>query len=154
MGVVEVLGGTLILLGLLTRLATLPLIVNMVVAILSTKIPILLGHGFWRFADPSVARSGSWSMMHEARTDLSMLLGCLFLLIVGAGRAPPSRSACTTRSSTSGRTTASRRTSSAVDPETSVGIMRRLPSWRGREPGVPRSRRTRLAGPGASGRWT
>jgi uncharacterized membrane protein YphA (DoxX/SURF4 family) len=85
-GTVETVGGALILLGLLTRLAALPLLVNMIVAILSTKIPILLGHGYWGFAAPSVARTGFWSMMHETRTDLAMLLGCLFLLVVGAGR--------------------------------------------------------------------
>src|SRR5688572_11635618 len=45
-GVVETLCGALIILGLLTRLAAIPLIINMLVAILSTKIPILLGHGF------------------------------------------------------------------------------------------------------------
>lgn len=71
-GVVEVVCGTLIILGLLTRLAAIPLIVDMLVAISSTKIPILL-------------KSGFWAMAHEARTDYAMLLGSIFLLIVGAG---------------------------------------------------------------------
>lgn len=84
-GGVELCCGLLILAGLLTRAAALPLIIDMVVAILSTKIPILLGHGFWGFAGPSAARHGFWSMAHEARTDLSMLLGSIFLLRVGAG---------------------------------------------------------------------
>ncbi|HEX2270016.1 MAG TPA: DoxX family protein, partial [Pyrinomonadaceae bacterium] len=48
--VVEIVCGALILAGLLTRLAAIPLIVNMLVAILSTKVPILLGHGFWGFS--------------------------------------------------------------------------------------------------------
>ena len=48
-GVVEIICGVLILLGLLTRLAAIPLIIDMLVAIVSTKIPILLGHGFWGF---------------------------------------------------------------------------------------------------------
>ena len=56
------------------------------VAILSTQIPILLGHGFWGLSLQKVPRYGFWSMMHEARTDFSMWLGLLFLLIVGAGR--------------------------------------------------------------------
>jgi len=60
------------LIGILTRLAALPLVVDMLVAIGTTKIPILL-------------QKGSWSMAHEARTDWSMLLGSLFLLLVGAG---------------------------------------------------------------------
>lgn len=72
-GVVEIVCGTCILLGLLTRFAAVPLIINMLVAIATTKIPILLQKGFW-------------SMAHESRTDFSMLLGSIFLLIVGAGR--------------------------------------------------------------------
>lgn len=71
-GVVEISCGVLLLLGLLTRLAALPLIIDMLVAISTTKIPILLQEGFWKMA-------------HEARTDYAMLLGSLFLLIVGAG---------------------------------------------------------------------
>jgi uncharacterized membrane protein YphA (DoxX/SURF4 family) len=57
----------------------------MLVALASTKVPILLGHGYFLFARPSVAKHGPASMLHEARTDLAMLLGSLFLLIVGAG---------------------------------------------------------------------
>lgn len=84
-GVVEIICGALILLGLLTRLAAIPLIINMLVAILSTKIPILVGQGFWGFSLRSVPYYGFWGMAHEARTDFSMLLGSLFLLIVGGG---------------------------------------------------------------------
>jgi len=84
-GVVEILCGSLLLLGLLTRLAAIPLIVNMIVAIISTKIPILLGHGFWGFSLRQLPYYGFWGMAHEARTDFSMLLGSLFLLIVGGG---------------------------------------------------------------------
>ena len=71
-GVVEILFGTLIIVGLLTRLAAIPLLIDISVAIATTKIPMLLDKGFWAAA-------------HEARTDLSMLLGLLFLLIEGAG---------------------------------------------------------------------
>jgi putative oxidoreductase len=71
-GVVEIVCGTLLLIGLLTRLATIPLLIDMVVAIATTKIPML-------------AKSGIWPMLHEARTDFSMLLGLVFLLITGAG---------------------------------------------------------------------
>jgi putative oxidoreductase len=71
-GVTEIVCGALILLGLLTRLAAIPLIINMLVAISSTKIPILL-------------KSGFWAMAHESRTDFAMLLGSIFLLITGAG---------------------------------------------------------------------
>jgi putative oxidoreductase len=71
-GVVEIVGGVLFLMGFLTRLAAIPLIINMLVAITTTKIPILL-------------KSGFWAMAHEARVDYAMLLGCIFLLIEGAG---------------------------------------------------------------------
>lgn len=84
-GVVETVCGLLILVGLLTRLAAVPLIIDMLVAIISTKIPILLGYGFWGFSLRNVPYYGFWGMAHEARTDLSMLLGSIFLLIVGAG---------------------------------------------------------------------
>ena len=77
--------GTLILFGLLTRLAAIPMIINMTVAILSTKIPILLGHGYWMFNLPKANQYGFWAMANEARTDFSMILGAIFLLIVGAG---------------------------------------------------------------------
>ncbi len=69
---VEIVCGTLLLIGLLTRMAAVPLIINMLVAISSTKIPILLNEGLWRAA-------------HESRTDLAMLCCSLFLLTVGAG---------------------------------------------------------------------
>jgi putative oxidoreductase len=71
-GGVEIVGGLCLLLGLLTRLTALALLVDMLVAIATTKIPILLNDGLWKMA-------------HEARTDWSMLLGALFLLVVGAG---------------------------------------------------------------------
>ena len=71
-GVVEIVCGSLLILGLLTRLAAIPLLIDISVAIVTTKIPIL-------------AKSGLWAAMHEARTDYCMWLGALFLLIVGAG---------------------------------------------------------------------
>lgn len=84
-GVVEIVCGSLLIFGLLTRLAAIPLIMNMLVAILSTKIPILLGYEFWGFSLRKVPYYGIWGMAHEMRTDWSMLLGSIFLLIVGAG---------------------------------------------------------------------
>jgi putative oxidoreductase len=85
--VVETVCGALIILGLLTRLSSIPLIIIMIVALVSTKLPILLGHDVWIFhLAQDIKRTGFWSMMHEARADLTMLLGCLYLLIVGAGR--------------------------------------------------------------------
>src|SRR3954465_14224996 len=71
-GVCEIVCGVLFLLGLLTRFAAITMIINMLVAISTTKVPILL-------------KSGFWSMAHEARTDYAMLLAAIFLLVVGAG---------------------------------------------------------------------
>ena len=85
-GVVEMICGALIILGLLTRLAAVPLIVIMIVAIVSTKVPILLGHDFWIFHLPKLPRYGFWSMTHEARDDFCMLLGSIYLLIEGGGK--------------------------------------------------------------------
>jgi uncharacterized membrane protein YphA (DoxX/SURF4 family) len=84
-GVVELVCGALIILGLFTRWATIPLIVTMIVALVSTKLPILLGEGFGPFSLPDFKRYGFWSAQHESRADLTMLLGCLYLLIVGPG---------------------------------------------------------------------
>ena len=63
------------------------LIVIMIVALISTKLPILLGHDVWMFHPPAdVKRLCFWSTMHESRADLTMLPGCIYFLIVGAGK--------------------------------------------------------------------
>lgn len=71
-GIVEIACGALLLLGLYAWLAALPLLVDMAVAIATTKVPILLQRGFW-------------SMAHEARTDYCMVLGALTLFLLGGG---------------------------------------------------------------------
>lgn len=71
-GGVEIVFGLLVIVGLLTRLASIPLLVVSTVAIASTKIPMLL-------------KSGFWSAMHEARVDLSMFFCLVFLIASGAG---------------------------------------------------------------------
>ncbi len=71
-GVVEIVCGALLLIGLITRLASILLLIDILVAIATTKIPML-------------SKSGFWATMHEARTDFCMLLGLIFLLIVGSG---------------------------------------------------------------------
>jgi putative oxidoreductase len=70
--VVEVICGTLLIVGFLTRLASIPLLIDILVAIATTKIPML-------------AKAGAWATMHEARTDFCMLLGLIFLVIAGSG---------------------------------------------------------------------
>jgi len=71
-GTFEIICGTFILLGFVTRLACLPLITIMLIALLTTKAEILSDKGFWE-------------MMHASRTDWSMLLGSIFLFINGGG---------------------------------------------------------------------
>ena len=71
-GFVELAGGLFILLGLFTRFASIALIIDMLVAISTTKIPMLF-------------KDGIWSMLHESRVDFSMFFACIFLLIVGGG---------------------------------------------------------------------
>lgn len=71
-GCVEIICGTLLIIGLFTRLAAIPLLIDISVAILTTKVPMLESKGFWHMA-------------HEAKADFSMLLGLIFILIVGAG---------------------------------------------------------------------
>lgn len=71
-GTVEIIAGILITVGLVTRFAAIPLIIVMLVAIYSTKLGMLYDKGFW-------------AMAHEGRADWSVLLGLLFILIVGAG---------------------------------------------------------------------
>ena len=71
-GACELVCGALILSGLVTRVAAVVLLIDMLVAVTTTKVPLLL-------------RSGFWAMAHEARTDWSMVFGLLFLLVVGAG---------------------------------------------------------------------
>ena len=82
---VETAAGLLLLIGLMTRLAATVLLLDISVAIVSTKIPILLGHGFWLFNVAKLQRYGFWSAAHEARVDFCMWLGCAFLIVVGSG---------------------------------------------------------------------
>lgn len=72
-GTFEIACGALVLLGLFTRLASIPLIIIMLVAIATTKAEVLASDGFWE-------------MMHGSRTDWAMLLGSIFLLIKGGGK--------------------------------------------------------------------
>lgn len=84
-GTVESICGLLVLLGLLTRGAVLPLLGVMAVALLTTKLPILLGHDVGPFALRQLPYYGFWGFAHESRTDFAMVMGSLFLLIAGAG---------------------------------------------------------------------
>jgi len=83
-GAAEVVCGALILLGLFIRLAGVVMLIDISVALLSTKLPILLGSAVGPFSLPKLPRYGLWSSLHEARVDLCMWLGSLFLILVSA----------------------------------------------------------------------
>ncbi len=72
-GTFEIICGSLVLLGLLTRVASIPLLIIMITAFITTKWPMLIKQGVWPFA-------------HEYRTDFAMTLLLLYLLIYGAGK--------------------------------------------------------------------
>ena len=72
-GTFEIICGSLILIGLLTRLAAIPLFIIMMTAFVTTKYPILIDKGFW-------------AMAHEYRTDFAMTLLLIYLLMYGAGK--------------------------------------------------------------------
>jgi uncharacterized membrane protein YphA (DoxX/SURF4 family) len=78
-GVVEIVCGLLVLVGLLTRLATIPLLITIGVALATTKIPLLSR------ATAVSAKVGFWSMQAESRTDFAMLMSLVFLLVAGGG---------------------------------------------------------------------
>ncbi|WP_315816785.1 DoxX family protein [Paraflavitalea speifideaquila] len=73
MGSFEIICAVLVLAGLLTRLAAIPLLIIMLVAIATTKAAVLVNDGFWE-------------MMHGSRTDWAMLLGSIFLIVRGGGK--------------------------------------------------------------------
>jgi putative oxidoreductase len=73
-GTFEIVCGFLVLLGLFTRLASIPLLIIILTAIATTKIPEL-----WRPAQ------GFWFMVSDARTDFAMTMSLLFLIGIGAG---------------------------------------------------------------------
>ncbi|MDB5136950.1 MAG: hypothetical protein JWP37_3553 [Mucilaginibacter sp.] len=72
-GATEIICGSLLIIGLFTRLAAIPLLIVILTALCSTKFPIFVEHGLWAAA-------------HEGRADFSMLMGLIFLLIYGAGK--------------------------------------------------------------------
>lgn len=84
-GTVEVVCGALVLFGLYTRWASVPLVILMLGALITTKLPILLGEGFGPFSVRNLEVYGFWAMMHAARTDWALLLGSIVLTVAGAG---------------------------------------------------------------------
>jgi putative oxidoreductase len=72
-GTFEIICSSLVLIGLLTRIAVIPLFIIMVIAFITTKWPLLVNKGFWVFA-------------HEYRTDFAMTLLLIYLMIYNGGK--------------------------------------------------------------------
>jgi putative oxidoreductase len=82
-GGTEIVCGALLVLGLFVRLAAVPLAVDMVVALVTTKIPLLFGAG----PEPvsSAPKTGFWAFAFQARLDVTMVFACVYLIVTGAG---------------------------------------------------------------------
>ena len=84
-GCLEVVGGVMLLCGFMTRLIAVPFVVEMLVAMLSTKISLYLGTSPLPLP-PSPPQVGIWAVLHEVRSEYAQLLTVLFLAINGPGR--------------------------------------------------------------------
>jgi putative oxidoreductase len=80
-GAVEIAAGGALILNLYAGDAALLLLVVILTAICTTKVPILLGHHLGPFAPPKMEHFGLLSFIHEARTDLAMLFGLVAILL-------------------------------------------------------------------------
>ena len=84
-GGLEIAGGLLLLAGLCTRLIAVPFVIEMIVAILTTKVALYLGTSPLPLP-PAPPKVGFWAVMHETRSDWAQLLTVGFLLLAGPGR--------------------------------------------------------------------
>jgi len=81
----EIIGGLLLIFGLFTRIVAFYFIIQMLVAVFSTKIALYLGTSPLPLP-PAPPKDGIWAVLHEIRSDYAQILTCLFILIEGAGR--------------------------------------------------------------------
>ena len=80
----EIVGGILLISGLFTRWITVPFIVEMLVAMLSTKIAMYLGTSHLPLP-PVAPKTGLWAVLHEIRSEYAQLMSVAFLLFAGPG---------------------------------------------------------------------
>lgn len=80
-GGVEIVAGGAVILNLYAGDAAVLLLAVIVTALATTKVPILLGHSLGRFEPAKLSHYGLLSFLHEARTDLCMLFGCVAILL-------------------------------------------------------------------------
>lgn len=83
-GGLEIVGGLLLLFGFLTRWICVPFIIEMIVAILSTKISLFLGT-YPLPLPPVPPQTGFWAVLHEVRSEYAQIICSAFLLLVGPG---------------------------------------------------------------------
>jgi len=83
-GILEIVGGLLLMSGFLTRLTSIPFVIEMVVAMLSTKIALYLGTSPLPLP-PAPPQVGFWAVLHEIRSEYAQIVCVLFLFIVGPG---------------------------------------------------------------------
>jgi putative oxidoreductase len=81
----EIVGGLLLVAGLFTRVIAIPFIIEMLVAMASTKIPLYLGTSPLPLP-PVPPQIGFWAVLHEIRSEYAQLASCAFLLFAGPGR--------------------------------------------------------------------
>ena len=84
-GMLEIVGGILIIAGFLTRLIAVPFIIEMIVAMLSTKISMYFGTSPLPLP-PVPPQIGLWAVLHEIRSEYAQIMVAIFLLIAGPGR--------------------------------------------------------------------
>jgi len=84
-GVLEIFGGLCLILGLLTRLVALVFVIEMIVAILSTKVSLYFGTSPLPLP-PAPPKSGLWAVLHEIRADYAQIMISVFLAIEGPGK--------------------------------------------------------------------
>jgi putative oxidoreductase len=82
--VLEIGGGLLLMGGLGTRLISVPFIVEMIVAMLATKVSLYLGTSPLP-RPPSPPQAGLWAVLHEIRSDYAQIMSCIYLLAAGPG---------------------------------------------------------------------
>jgi putative oxidoreductase len=83
-GGLEILGGILLIAGFLTRLIAIPFVIEMLVAIASTKIALYLGTSPLPLP-PAPPTAGIWAVLHEVRSEYAQMMSVLFLGVVGPG---------------------------------------------------------------------
>ena len=81
----EIIGGLMLIFGIFTRFVSFYFIIQMIVAVLTTKIDLYYGLSPLPMP-PAPPRMGIWAVLHEIRSDFAQILSCLFLLLEGAGR--------------------------------------------------------------------